>query len=238
MNAEEERILWEEFCQDKNDSARLALIDHYSYLAKICAKHFYSIRTDNDIEYGDYLQSAMVGLIEAVQRYNPDKGASFSTFANYRIKGALLNSLEKATQHREQTAYFRRLQRSRLESIADGISESGCDPFAEMVDVTIELALSFMLEDTGLLLNDDQSADELYDREVVNAMSAILDQLVDKLPERERLIIRNHYYHGMVFEELAELLSISKGRVSQLHKRALSMIKEAYENRVAFDATF
>ncbi|MES9851120.1 MAG: sigma-70 family RNA polymerase sigma factor [Candidatus Thiodiazotropha sp. L084R] len=238
IEAEREQELWLEVSQDKDNIACLSLIDHYSYLARICANHYYRIRTNDDVEYGDYLQNAMVGLIEAVHRYNPEKGASFTTFANYRIKGALLNGLEKATQHREQTAFLRRHQRYRVESIANGLDNAGSDTFSEMVDVTIQLALSFMLEDTGLLLNESDIGDELYDREVVKTLAVHLGELIERLPERERLIIRSHYYHGMAFDELADFLDLSKGRVSQLHKRALMLIKEGYENSESLDTEF
>ncbi|MES9938910.1 MAG: sigma-70 family RNA polymerase sigma factor [Candidatus Thiodiazotropha sp. 6PLUC2] len=238
IEAERENELWLEVSQDKDNTARLSLIDHYSYLARICANHYYRIRTDEDVEYCDYMQNAMLGLIEAVYRYDPEKGASFTTFANYRIKGALLNGLEKATHNREQTAFLRRHQRSRVESITKDLDNTGSDAFSEMVDVTIQLALSFMIEDTGLLIVENNLGDELYDGEVVETLAIHLGYLIERLPERERLIIRSHYYHGMPFEELANVLNLSKGRVSQLHKRALTLIKEGYENSEGFDTEF
>lgn len=238
MEKEQERKLWLAVTQDKDTTARLILIEHYAYLAKVNANHYYRIRPDGTVDYEDYLQYAMVGLLEAVQRYDPDRGASFSTYANYRIKGALLNGLEKATHQREQAAFLRRHHRARVESIANERNQSGEDPFIDMVGITIELALSFMLEDTGILLNDEVVADELFNGEVKKALSTHLATLVDNLPERERLIIRSHYFHSMAFEDLANLLEISKGRVSQLHKRALQRIRLEYEMSQRLDKHF
>jgi RNA polymerase sigma factor for flagellar operon FliA len=235
MEAQQEQKLWKEARQASNTAAHLTLIDHYTHLAKIIAAHYYRIRPDNDIEYDDYLQHAMVGLIEAVHRYDPDRGVSFSTYANYRIKGALLNGLEKTTEQRQQSAYLRKCQRARVKSIAKDLDQSADDSFTRMVEVTVELALSFMLEDSGMLHREKQDNIELYEQDEMKPLAIDLTSLVDRLPERERLIIRYHYYHGVAFEELARLLDISKGRVSQLHKRALQLIKTEYENTQGLD---
>lgn len=239
MDKEQEHKLWLAAAGQDNDStSRLMLIEHYAYLAKAHANHYYRIRTDDTVEFGDYLQYAMVGLLEAVQRYDPDRGASFSTYANYRIKGALLNGLEKATEQREQAAFLRKQQRVRVKSIVNELDHTDKDPFTDMVGITIELALSFMLEDTGILHNKEVVADELFNDEVEKALSTHLSTLVDDLPERERLIIRSHYFHGVPFEELAKLLDISKGRVSQLHRLALQKIRAAYEMSQHLDKYF
>ncbi|MEW8228613.1 MAG: sigma-70 family RNA polymerase sigma factor, partial [Candidatus Thiodiazotropha endolucinida] len=65
-----------------------------------------------------------------------------------------------------------------------------------------------------------------------------LGTLVDNLPERERLIIRSHYFHGMAFDDLANLLEISKGRISQLHKKALRKIRVDYEKNQRLDKQY
>ncbi|MGD9170794.1 MAG: sigma-70 family RNA polymerase sigma factor [Candidatus Thiodiazotropha sp.] len=238
MDKEQERKLWLATGQDNDNTARLMLIEHYAYLAKVNANHYYRNRPDDTVEYRDYLQYAMVGLLEAVHRYDPERGASFSTYANYRIKGALVNGLEKATEQREQAAFLRKYQRARVESIVNELEHAGEDLFSDMVGITIELALSFMLEDTGILQNEEVMTDELFNGEVEKALSTHLDILVDNLPERDRLIIRGHYFHGVPFDELAKLLDISKGRVSQLHKRALQRIRAAYEMSQQLDKYF
>ncbi|WP_316369606.1 sigma-70 family RNA polymerase sigma factor [Candidatus Thiodiazotropha sp. CDECU1] len=238
MDKEQEHELWLAAGQDSDSTARLTLIEHYTYLAKVIANHYYRIRPDDTVEYKDYLQYAMLGLLEAAQRYDPGRGASFSTYANYRIKGAVLNGLEKATEQREQAAFLRRYQRTRIESITNARNQSDQDPFTEMVGITIELALSFMLEDAGILLNEEPEADELFNGEVEKALSTHLSALVDRLPERERLIIRSHYFHGIIFEDLAKFLDISKGRVSQLHKQALQRIRFDFDMGSSLDKRY
>ncbi|MET0060726.1 MAG: sigma factor-like helix-turn-helix DNA-binding protein [Candidatus Thiodiazotropha endolucinida] len=115
---------------------------------------------------------------------------------------------------------------------------TGEDHFTDMDGLTIELALSFMLEDTGILLNEEVEADELFNDEVEKTLAIHLGILVVNLPERERLIIRNHYFHGVAFDDLANLLEISKGRITQLHKRALQKIRLGYEMSQRLDKQF
>jgi RNA polymerase sigma factor for flagellar operon FliA len=231
MDEQQEGEFWKKVRQDKNAPESSELIEHYTYLAKKSAVHYYRMRTSDDIEFNDYLQLAMLGLVESVQRYDPDKGASFSTFANYRIKGALLNGLEKTTELRDQIAFFRRSRRARISSITDRDVNGKDDNFSKLVSVTIELALSFMLEDAGFLIQEQPGGDELYDRESARLLSNQLNEIIDLLPENERLLIRNHYFHAMSFEEIARLFGVTKGRISQLHKRALTLIRTEYDSK-------
>jgi RNA polymerase sigma factor for flagellar operon FliA len=231
MDEQQEGEYWKKVRQDKNTPESCELIEHYTYLAKNSAVHYYRMRTSDDIEFNDYLQLAMLGLVESVQRYDPDKGASFSTFANYRIKGALLNGLEKTTELRDQIAFFRRSRRARISSITDHDVNGKGDNFSKLVSVTIELALSFMLEDAGFLIKEQPGGDELYDRESARLLSKQLSEIIDHLPEKERLIIRNHYFHAMSFEEIARFFGVTKGRISQLHKRALTLIRTEYDSK-------
>ncbi|HHJ13937.1 MAG TPA: sigma-70 family RNA polymerase sigma factor [Gammaproteobacteria bacterium] len=240
MTQEKESELWQQFHTSRDATARQALINHYTRVAQNIAGHYYRHRLDDDVEYSDYLHYAMVGLIESVDRYDPDKAVSFSTFAGYRIKGALLNGLEKSTERREQAAFRRRYQRERQESIVgNSAAEAGKDVFAEMVDIAIELALSYMLEDSGLIAQAEAGADDTpYEGRVADELRQQLERAVGRLPERERFIIQSHYYLGVSFERLAVLLGVSKGRVSQLHKRALQRIQKEYENDNVLDAYY
>ncbi|MBT3055888.1 MAG: hypothetical protein KME69_13555 [Candidatus Thiodiazotropha sp. (ex Codakia orbicularis)] len=122
----------------------------------------------------------------------------------------------------------------------DSLNKSlpGEDHFTDMDGLTIELALSFMLEDTGILLNEEVEADKLFNGEAEKTLAIHLGILVVNLPERERLIIRNHYFHGVAFGDLANPLKISKGRISQLHKRALQKNRLGYVMSQRLDKQF
>jgi RNA polymerase sigma factor for flagellar operon FliA len=204
------------------------------------AAGIYRRRVNNTVGFEDYLQLGRVGLLEAIDRYDPAREASFATFANYRIRGAILNGLEKATESAAQAADRRRARmRDRTQSLEhdeDRQEEGTSDPFAGMVDMTIMLAMGYVLEDDGQWNPAGaESAADPYRSLHLERVRARLNLLVDALPERERLIVRCHYFEHMEFQAIAAMLEVTKGRVSQLHARALKLIREGYEGLEVFD---
>lgn len=232
--AEEEALLWQRFVSTQDRDARTLLIERHLETARKIAASLYAKRADHTIAFNDYLQYARVGLIEAVDRYDPKREASFTTFAAYRIRGAILNGIEHASEQAAQYTQRKRAIRERLRSIREG-SESN-DAFSAMVDVAISLALGYILEESGLWRpgNEDQTADPYHSLEVKRLIERMA-VIVAALPERERLIVRYHYFEYMEFVDIGELLGVSKGRVSQLHSRALKLIREAYQALDRFD---
>jgi RNA polymerase sigma factor for flagellar operon FliA len=105
-----------------------------------------------------------------------------------------------------------------------------------MVDFTILLAMGYVLEDSGEWnpAGADRAADP-YKSVQLERVRARLSLLVDALPQRERLIIRYHYFEHMEFQAIGTILELSKGRVSQLHARALRLIREGYDTLEGFD---
>lgn len=235
-----EGVLWQEYGQTRQPELRTRLIGRHLEMAHRIAVAIYRRRVTNTVPFEDFLQLGRVGLLEAIDRYDPAREASFATFATYRIRGAILNGLEKATEAAAQAADRRRARiRDRTQSFdRDEETREGAtrDLFAGMVDMTILLAMGYVLEDDGHWNPAGaESAPDPYRSLHLEHVRARLHMLVDALPERERLIVRCHYFEQMEFQTIAELLEVTKGRVSQLHARALRLVKEAYEGLDAFD---
>ncbi|TQV73422.1 sigma-70 family RNA polymerase sigma factor [Exilibacterium tricleocarpae] len=228
---------WERLRDAADAGARTALIDRYTPLARKIAAGLYARRPDDDMPFEDYFQYGVVGLIESVDRYRPDSRASFETYATYRIRGAILNGMERTTERRDQYRHQRRLQRERLESLAEGLDERARTKlFEEMVDVTVEVALSHMLADTGMIRDPVATQeDPAYVAREVSELEQRLHAALERLPEREQLVLREHYFKQTRFESLTAVLGVTKGRVSQLHKRALQRLRETLAERQNFD---
>lgn len=228
MSEEYERSLWVSIRSKGDGSARKELVENYMPLAKTIAAQMYSQRADNDVEFEDYRQFAFAGLMEAVDRYDFSSEAKFSTFASYRIRGAILNGIQKFSERKEQAAFRARVRRDRVTSLCDESRDIGRQElFEEMVDLAVGLALGYMLEDTGIFRSGDTvSEDTTYKTNHMNELRSRLQRVVDALPEREQLMIQYHYYHHVSFDQIADMMEISKGRVSQLHKKALKLLKE------------
>lgn len=230
----EESALWERYIAAHDPQTRVELIEHYMTTAQKLAAVLYSHRADDSVEFGDYLQYARIGLLEAIDRYDPTREASFTTFASYRIRGAILNGIERATEVSTQRAQRRRLQRERLKSLRE--NEVRGDQFARMVDLTLNLAVGYLLEESGIWKADetDRAADPYVSLEM-KRLTERMSVLVKSLPEREATIVRKHYFEHKEFVEIGALLGISKGRVSQLHARALSLLRQRYAEADRFD---
>ena len=249
---EAEGKLWEEYRRTRDAQVRHDLAGLYLQMAHKISAHLYARRLDNSVAFDDYLQYARVGLLEAIDRYDPSREAKFSTFAGYRIRGSILNGLEHSTElaaqaaHRRHTRLEERTQS--LESPDPGPAGRGSarrdrvaagDPqlekFAGMVDIAILLAMGYVLEDNGEWNAAGAANSDPYRSVELERVRARLNRLVDALPERERLIVRCHYFQHMEFQAIAAVLEVSKGRVSQLHARALQLIREGYEALEEFD---
>jgi RNA polymerase sigma factor for flagellar operon FliA len=239
LTAEEANELWQRLFGEKDLSARQTLISHHLPLARAIAGSLFAGRHGSDVEFGDYLQYAIVGLIEAIDRYDPTQNASFATYAAHRVRGAVLSGIERLTERREQGALRKRLRSERAQAISTGVDRRGGDLFYEMVDVAIGLALGYMLDDSGLYCDENASTgDEPYHSVELKALRENVRTIVAALPDKERAIIQYHYYHYMSFTDIADILRISKGRVSQLHVHGLALLRQAYENWHKLDVAY
>jgi RNA polymerase sigma factor for flagellar operon FliA len=208
-------------------------------VAQRIAATMYARRPFRELEFSDYLQHARIGLIEAIDRYEPGRGALFATYAAYRIKGAILNGIETSSELTAQCAQRRRAVMERVASVHTGSSQTaGEDQFARLAQTAIDLALGYVLEDSGL--DGEEARDEANDVYNVLELKQLRDRLlriVEALPERERVIVKGHYFEHHDFVVLASQLGLTRGRVSQLHARGLTMLREAYRALVGFDVS-
>jgi RNA polymerase sigma factor FliA len=234
--SEDERALWQRHAVQHDLKARALLIERYLGLARRVAATMYALRSDNSVEFAEYLQYARVGLLEAMDRYEPERDVSFSTYASYRIRGAVLNGLETVSEQAAQKHYRREVMKERAESLQ---GKSGEDRFAALVDFTISLALGYALEESGIWKETDES--EGVDPYRVFELKFLQERLVrilEAMPDRERNLIRMHYFDHLDFQEIARRLGLSKSRIAQLHRSALTLMRQAYEALEGFDARY
>ena len=209
--------------------AREQLFELYTGLARRIASHHFRQAENRTIEFADLRQLAYAGLLEAIDRFDPAYGVSFARYAERRITGSVLDGLQHASEMHEQQTFRQRMRRERAHSLAgEGVDAmSAVDALDRLVEAAVGLAIGFMLEG-----DDTYVPDGATDRRPNAYQSTAWRELVRKallevndLPERERLIIRQHYLEGVDFDRLGELLRLSKGRISQLHRAALARLR-------------
>lgn len=221
-------------------AARQQLIAHYLPYARMIAATLYRTRYHDEIEFADYLQLASVGLIEAIDRFDPARGVQFRSFAAWRMRGAVLNGLDAQTEKQQQIAVRRRMREERLASLKQHAGAETPDHiFRRLAEIGIGLALTCLLDGTGMIEADPNASAEPYYRgmEFVQLRTRLLG-LLGALPQREQQVIRYHYLQETPFVQIAAMLGITKGRVAQLHHQALRRLADALHNMPACDVTW
>jgi len=227
---------WLEFARSRSEVLRNQLFERYAVLAKVTAARLYQRRVDNSVAFADYLQYARVGLVEAIDHYDPARGVPFEAFSNYRIKGAVLNGLQTESEQAAQRAFWSRRARERFESIRD--SEARGDrrsSLEELVSLTFGLVLSEVIEHDAGEPIDESLASNPYAMTELLQLRRSVQSLLPSLPEREREIIRRHYEDHVEFQQIAAEWGLTKGRVSQLHAQALQHLRRLLVSRPKLD---
>jgi RNA polymerase sigma factor, sigma-70 family len=231
-----EPALWQRLRAGDDRAAREQLLALHLPYARVVAATYYARRFHDEVEFADYLQYASLGMLEAMERYDPARGVQFRTFAARRMHGAILNGLERLTEKQQQIAARQRLRAERLQELKDmAARETGCGaalPQEEqqvlkfVSEVGIGLALCWMLEGTAMVDSPDAAVSiPFYRSAAVKELRERLLRAVDGLPPQERTVVRNHYLQDMPFDAIATLLKLSKGRISQIHKQALQRLR-------------
>jgi RNA polymerase sigma factor for flagellar operon FliA len=231
---------WRRFKQTRDMRARAQIIDNYAYLVKITAGRVVTNLPPN-LEREDLYTAGSMGLIKAVDQFDPGRQVKFETYAIALIRGAILESLrEEDWVPRSVRERAKALERAFLELE----TKLGIPPteqqVAEHLGVSLD-DLAKMVADTGrgsvlslddMILGGDGS-EHLHLSDVIPDDSSPVSDVemrervrqlgvaIDRLPEREKLVIALYYYEGLTFKEIGKVLSVSESRVYQLHTQAV-----------------
>lgn len=237
----EVKQLWESWRHDSDSQARGQLIEHYMPFAHMLAAKAFSARADAGARFDDYLQYARVGLIEAVDRYDVTRNVSFESYSSHRIRGAILNGLEQDSELLAQRSFWRARLGERTESLLEA---TGSTPerasLQDLIDVTVGLALGMMLDEGEgegpAEPVDEQPRSNPYAVTEMEQLAGKLRALLQQLPERERQIVHGHYFEQREFQAIANAAGLTKGRISQLHAKALSRLRGLLDEKPRVDA--
>lgn len=221
--------LWEQWRKQRDAGARDALVLKYSPWARMLARDVYlRVYLVRDA-WQDCVQNALVGMLDAMERFDPFIGAAFSTYARSRVRGAVFDGLRALSEVRVQVSrqpesdlLHERTQSLMNTDMPEGGEEG--DPLEVFVSITAQLGLGFLMDTQSMPAQESASPDAYTEMERHSLLAAVSRRL-ELLQERERTILTLHYYHQVPFNEIARQLQLTKGRVSQLHKRALSDLR-------------
>jgi RNA polymerase sigma factor for flagellar operon FliA len=244
--ATDTRGLWREYRRTGAKELRDRLIVMYSPLVKYVAGRLGS-GLPAHVDEGDLVSYGLLGLIGAIERYDPDRDIKFETYAIARIRGSIIDELRaldwvpRSVRSRAReieraiAALEARLGRaptdeeiaSRVGVTVEELEESLTDIARSSIAALDELwSVSGEGDQVSLLdtLEDPDSvrpADALDETE----LREILGDAISRLPEREKLVITLYYYEELTLREIGEVLGVTESRISQLHTKAILRLK-------------
>ncbi|MGC3998546.1 MAG: sigma-70 family RNA polymerase sigma factor [Anaeromyxobacter sp.] len=233
--------LWARWRGAGDERARTELIDRYRPFAARLALRVFRRRFLPGIEFEEYRQFAVVGLLEAVERYEPSSAARFTTYATPRIVGAVHDGIDHLTEQQEQSSCRRRMAMDRLGSLAPEriTPDQASRLLEELGDIGVGLAIGYILEGIGVIPEPlDPLPDDAYKQLELRQTRELIWRMVDRLPDNERTILKLHYGEAKLFEEIARGLELTKGRISQLHRQALERLRKLVSKAESCDVTY
>ena len=229
--------VWNQYVKTHNAQLKDRLTEHYVHLVKLVAGRL-GIYLNQYIDLDDLVGYGVLGLIDAIDKFDPDKNVKFETYASLRIRGAILDAIRKLD-------WIPRTLRKKQKDIDKIYIELEGKLGRTPVDQEMADALHISLEDYNTLLKEVNvstliSIDEnVYQFEAVKDQNAqipercveekeikdTLARLIDDLPEREKKVIFLYYYEELTLKEISRVLEVSESRVSQLHTKAVSRLR-------------
>lgn len=228
----------------KGQLDRDALIRQHAPLVRRIALHMIAKLPPN-VEVDDLIQVGMMGLAEALSRFESEQGVQFETFASQRIRGAMLDELREG----DWMSRSSRKSQKEIEQALNRLEQRLCRPPLES-EIAAELKMSLddyqsllgKVRGTQLVYLEDISGgedagDDYLDRHVADSSADPFSQLRDQrlrsalveaikaLPEREQYMMGMYYEHDMNLKEIAAVLGVTESRVCQLHSQAIARLR-------------
>ncbi len=235
--------MWQSFYKNKTPNLRDKLMVKYLGLVHYVVNKLFKTMPSN-VDREDLVNIGVIGLSEALDRYNPYFGIKFETYAIPRIRGAIIDELRKQdwiprslrTKSNKIKKVVEELEQACTGEINDhvvagelGISESEYHQWQSQLNRTSMVSLDKPnpnYDDHNLYeaIEDVSSSNPLEDIED-EEMKALLVKVIKQLPEKSRLAITLYYYEHLTFKEIGKFLNVSESRISQIHSETIDRMK-------------
>ena len=236
---------WRRFKESGDPEAREGLILHFSPLVKFVAGRV-GVGLPRSVDQSDLISYGMFGLIDAIDKFEPERNIKFETYAVNRIKGAILDELRALDWvPRSVRARAREIQRS-LAELEHRLQRSASDEeLAAHMGTPVEVLRDRLGEISGLgfvaldeliepgergsasigdLVADPRSHEPGGSFEAQETR-VVLTDAINRLPERDRLVITLYYFEGLTLAEIGEVLGVTESRVCQIHTKSVMSLR-------------
>ena len=241
FNMEEKTAqMWNRFWQTRQLEARNELVLHYVNLVKYIVYRMLPTYRKH-VETDDLMSCGLLGLMDAIDKFDPGKEVKFETYATLRIKGEIIDqirkqdwapiSLRKKIKKVEEgfATLESLLGRSATEAEVAGHIDMPVDDVKKVLDdsytfnlISIDEMLIERLTGEDKIISREITPEEKFENEEIKQ---VLAKSIDRLSDRERLVISLYYFEELTLKEIGLMLGVSESRVSQIHSKALLSLK-------------
>ena len=221
------------------------LIMEYAPLIKFIAQKI-AVRLPSNIELDDLISSGVIGLMDAIEKYDPSRDNKFKTYAEFRIRGSILDELRAQD-------WVPRSVRDKAKLLDRTIGELETELGRSPEDEEVAAKLGLNMEEFYDLVNqvrpvsvlsiDEQATFSSVDKKSIlsilegaklnnpfnqlnsKSVKEVVTRAIDELPERQRLVLSLYYYEDLNLKEIGKVLRVTESRVSQLHAQAVSRLR-------------
>lgn len=239
--------LWKEYKVNNDKSTKEQLIVKYIELVKIISGRLYTSYNAH-VEYDDLVSYGIIGLIDAIEKFDISKQVKFETYANIRIRGAVIDQLrtldwiprsarQKSKEFEEALNKLQNTKGYNLtnQDIADELGVTLADVNKLIGEISTFSMVSLeekISENSNFSIKSNQAEFSPEANLMGKELNKSLEKVIDFLPEREKILVSLYYYSELTYKEIAEVLEISESRISQLHTKIISKLKIALEKEL------
>ncbi len=232
--------LWKDFSETKNMELRNQLVMQYVHLVKAIVLRMMPTYRKH-VDFDDLMSCGLLGLMDAIDKFDISKEVKFETYASLRIKGEIIDQLRK----QDWAPISLRQKIKRIEEGMDALefklgrspSENEVAEFISMnvddVKKTLDESHAFnvvcldeilvdRMNSEELVASHDESPEESYER---NELKEILASSIEGLPEKEKLVVSLYYNDELTLKEIGAVLGVTESRVSQIHAKAIMSLR-------------
>ena len=239
--------IWTDYRETQDPQLLEEIVERYAPLVKYVAGRM-AINLPSILESGDIIDYGIIGLLNAIRRFDPDRNVKFETFAISLIRGAIIDALRaldpvSRSMRQKSKSIWKASSDLQLEFGRPASDQEIADRLGMSIDtykkvLTNSNCTTYSLdyvgecadgeEQTSLFetIGDDSSPNPLESLQSTELRQSLIEA-INKLPQRERLIISLYYNDGMTLAEISNILEVSQSRVCQLHSKIIANLRRA-----------